>query len=227
MIQKTTNYDLFKKIEGNRELNPNHLAKLALSIAKKNLLEYAPIMVNEDMEVIDGQHRLEVARSQKLPIYYTVVPRAGLDDVIELNTTLRNWRLNDFVDSMIVKGNKNMAFLRNFCDDYNLALTTGIILCMGGVGGQHLNSRGLLERLVFTDTNKEMGRRGADLLFDIRQLCNRKGAFPRASVYAVRRIVEEKKDVAVANAIKARGKLIPIIPDQEKQYEVLMSYLDR
>jgi hypothetical protein len=225
--QKTTNYDLFKKIEGNRELNPAHLAKLALSIAKKNLLEYAPIMVNESMEVIDGQHRLEVARKSKLPIYYTIVPSAGLDEVIELNTTLRNWRLSDFVDSMIVKGNKTMAYLREFCDEYNLSLSSGIILHVGGVAGQHLNSVALLQRLSFNESQREKALKGADLLFDIRQLSNRKGALPRAVVYTCRRVVEEEKDIAVSKAIKARGKLVAIIADQEKMYEILTSYLTK
>jgi hypothetical protein len=225
MIQKTTNYDQFKFVNGNRTLNQGHLAKLTVSISKRNLLEYAPILVNEAMEVIDGQHRLEVAKQNKWPIYYLVVPRSGLDEIIELNTTLRNWKLKDFIDSMIVLGNKTMLYLRGFCDDYALSPSIGILLHVGGLAGGSLNSKTLLERLRFNPEQREIAHRAADLLFDVRQLSNRKGMLPRSVAYAARRLAQEKKDVVVANAIKTRGKIIAISTDTDEMYEILLSYV--
>jgi len=225
MIQKTTNYDLFKTVRGNRTINTNHLAKLTLSVAKKNLLEYAPIMVNESMEVIDGQHRLEVARQQNLPIYYTIVPRAGLGEVIELNTTLRNWKLVDFVDSMIVQGNPDMKYLREFCDDYSISITQGLKLHVGAVGGSHVSGRSMLERTHFSNNQKENAHKAADLYFVLRQFVKRVGALPYAVVIACRRIAEEGLDKKVADAIQKRGKMIALSLDQEEMYHILKSYL--
>ena len=64
VIQRTNKYDLFKRIESNREVNPAHLKKIEKSISEKNFLHLYPIIVNERMEIIDGQHRL----SDTLPV---------------------------------------------------------------------------------------------------------------------------------------------------------------
>lgn len=226
MIQKTTNYNLFKTIEGNRDLNPNHLAKLAMSVAKKNLLQYAPIMVNESMEVIDGQHRLEVARQSKLEIYYTIVPRARLDEVMELNTTLRNWKLTDFVNSMIVTGNKEMQYLRNFCEEYGISITAGIRFHTGvNSGGRSLSGKLLLSRLQFSDQQREKAHKAADLYFVMRQFVKRTGSLPYSTVLACRRIADDGLDKKVADAIQARGKMIALSLDHEEMYSILKSYL--
>ena len=55
-IQKTRDYSIFKKMDGNRHLDRFHLKKLTASIEKDNQLNVHPIIVNRDFYVIDGQH---------------------------------------------------------------------------------------------------------------------------------------------------------------------------
>ena len=71
-VEETTDYKQFKKVKGNRGYAQRHLKNLVSSIAQNNLLQYSPIIVNDKMEVIDGQHRLAAAQSLGLPIYYVV-----------------------------------------------------------------------------------------------------------------------------------------------------------
>lgn len=68
-MEKTKNYSLFKKYAKNRDIDGRHVEKLIASIKTANLLDCEPILVNEKMEVIDGQHRLEAAKSLNLDIY--------------------------------------------------------------------------------------------------------------------------------------------------------------
>ena len=81
MIVKTTDYSIFKKINGNRGISHSHVTKLTAAIARRNLLQLFPIIVNEKMEIVDGQHRLWAAKRLKLPIYYEKMKEAGLEEI--------------------------------------------------------------------------------------------------------------------------------------------------
>lgn len=127
-IESTKNYAQFKTIGGNRKLSQPHLAHLGNSIAEKNMLEYYPIIVNENMEVIDGQHRLTVAQAQNLEIYYVVVKGAGLTEVQRLNANIRSWGVMDFMFSYMERGLEDYKILYNFCKKYRLPVTTALNL---------------------------------------------------------------------------------------------------
>ena len=59
-VLQTNVHSIFKTQKGNRPINKNHLDRLILSMKKKYLI--SPILVNEKMEVIDGQHRLQAQK---------------------------------------------------------------------------------------------------------------------------------------------------------------------
>ena len=61
-VRTTVRYDDFHILPGNREINQAHVLELIESFGKANLFDAHPVVVNEKMEVIDGQHRLEAAR---------------------------------------------------------------------------------------------------------------------------------------------------------------------
>jgi hypothetical protein len=69
-IQKTKDYDIFKHVKFNREKNKRHIDSIKRIIQEENLLHMHPILVNEKMEVVDGQHRLEAAKDLGLEVFY-------------------------------------------------------------------------------------------------------------------------------------------------------------
>jgi len=69
-IQSTKDYSIFKYVKFNREKTKGHIQEIKNMVLEENLLHLHPILVNEKMEVIDGQHRLEAAKSLGLYIYY-------------------------------------------------------------------------------------------------------------------------------------------------------------
>lgn len=114
-IKETKDYSNFKRLEGNRDVKC--VKKIIDSINKVGYL-FSPIMVNEQMQVIDGQNRLEAAKQLKLPVYYYVQPNIGIDEAIELNLGRTNWKPIDYVKSYAEQGQKSYQMLVDLIDEY-------------------------------------------------------------------------------------------------------------
>lgn len=140
-IKQTKNYDLFKTIEGNRGVITQHIKKLVNTLSNDDLTGYMPIVVNEKMEVIDGQHRLEALKQLNLPVNYIVIAGTDLATVQMLNSSAKSWSLNDYVDSYIKCGNSNYKILSEFKNRWNLPLSISVSLLM--TDGQAGRSNGL------------------------------------------------------------------------------------
>lgn len=121
-ILKTTDYSIFKGIIGNRSIHEPNIERLRRSLEKRNMLSANPIIVNEHMEVVDGQHRLLAAKELGLPIYYTIVDAAGLDEIQMLNANNRPWLLQDYLDSYIAMGKKEYIRFKQFADEYRISI---------------------------------------------------------------------------------------------------------
>jgi hypothetical protein len=61
VIYVTKDYGMFKTVKGNRAIDKAHVAKLKKEIQKKDL--DLPIYVNENDEVVDGQHTFKHVKS--------------------------------------------------------------------------------------------------------------------------------------------------------------------
>lgn len=121
-IQVTKDYSKFKIVNGNREINKAHVKRLAKSISDNNLLEFNPILVNKNYEVIDGQHRLTVAQENNLPVYFVMVNPAGLAEVQLLNANSKAWSMSDYLKSYIKLGINDYSILEDYMDQYGLPL---------------------------------------------------------------------------------------------------------
>ena len=130
-IYSTTNYAQFKYLHGNRKINKNHKKRLIISMGKRNLK--VPIIVNEKMQVIDGQHRLEAAKELKLPICYQIIKGLDLKDVQLLNTNTSNWNLDDYMDSYIDLGLEDYEVFKTFMKKYGFAYSQNFTLLNNGI----------------------------------------------------------------------------------------------
>ncbi len=99
MIKSTTNYEMFKFRTDNRDggVKRSHVEHIKELIKANNLLHLRPIVVDKNMDVYDGQHRLVAARELQVPIYYTIEERLVPKDIIHMNTN-KQWRLGDFMN---------------------------------------------------------------------------------------------------------------------------------
>lgn len=122
-IKCTEDYSIFKNIKGNRELNKRHIKNLvhALGVNKskmKDSLAYNPILVNDKLEVIDGQHRLAAAKELAIPVYYIIYKGLELKDVQKLNSNTKSWNPMDYAKSYALLGYLNYQLYMDAADSY-------------------------------------------------------------------------------------------------------------
>ncbi len=121
MIKKTEDLDIFKKHPLNRELHEGNVVKIMSSIKIKNLLDKRPILVNEKMEIVDGQHRLEACKRLAIPIFYEIEKSLESSDIILLNANQKSWSILDFIKHHACAGNKNYVELLSFSQQMRLS----------------------------------------------------------------------------------------------------------
>ena len=121
-MHKTKQYNMFTLVDTNRSISQSHVKKLKESIEEKNLLAHNPIIVDKNMVVIDGQHRLEAAKQLGVFIYYTIADFVGIRDIRRLNTSQSRWTMKDFVLSY-AKTSEDYQFLYDFATGNSLPLS--------------------------------------------------------------------------------------------------------
>lgn len=135
-VHTTTDYHLFKSIDGNRTKNQLHLTRLKKSMSEHYL--FTVIVVNERYEIIDGQHRFECIRELQLPLNYIVCKGYGLDEVHILNQNAKVWNADDYLEGYCKLGLEDYKIYREFKNKYKV----GHSECMGLLtGASGLGSR--------------------------------------------------------------------------------------
>lgn len=101
-IASTYDYGIFKLLCENR--NVGKLVPLRRSMAKKNMMSAFPLIVNEEMQVLDGQHRLAVAKELGLQVFYVVDDSIELKDVPMAAAAVSKWTNRDYCTHYAKKG---------------------------------------------------------------------------------------------------------------------------
>lgn len=111
-VIETNDYGMFKSLDGNRIINKVHINRLKQSFQTSYLL--SPILVNQNFQIIDGQHRFEAAKALELPINYMVCNGYGLKEVQILNTNMKNWKKEDYLHAFCDLKYPEYLKFRNF-----------------------------------------------------------------------------------------------------------------
>ena len=130
-VFETSDYGQFKILDGNRTINKSQVDGLVNSINEVGY-QPIPILVNEKMEVIDGQHRLRAVERLGIPIYFIIKPGAGADEVIQLNLRRGNWTVYDFIGFYANNGNQNYIKLNEYAMRFQNVGITDIAMCLSG-----------------------------------------------------------------------------------------------
>jgi hypothetical protein len=133
-VHTTTDYFLFKPIDGNRNKNLLHINRLKKSMAENYL--FTIIIVNELYEIIDGQHRFDVIQDLQLPLNYVVCKGYGLNEVHILNQNSKTWTSDDYLDGYCKLGYKDYIQYRDFKETYDI----GHYECMWLLNGSQLSN---------------------------------------------------------------------------------------
>jgi hypothetical protein len=104
-IYVTEDYKLFKKIPTNRKLNASNYVKIVRSMNEEQLV--TPILVNENFEIIDGQHRYESCKELKLPVYFIIQEGYSTPQMKRANLVSANWKKDDFLNAHVNDGQES------------------------------------------------------------------------------------------------------------------------
>lgn len=117
VVFRTSNYKQFKRLDGNRRVPIRRVNKIKQSISEVGYIQ-SPIIVNEKMEIIDGQGRVAALESLRIPIDYIVVKGIGIKECRSMNINQSNWTMMDFVESYAEEGNESYIYFQNLMKAY-------------------------------------------------------------------------------------------------------------
>tara|TARA_R100000278_G_scaffold122607_2_gene109214 strand:- start:692 stop:1429 length:738 start_codon:yes stop_codon:yes gene_type:complete len=129
-IYITSDYNSFNTLKGNRAVNELHVRRLVEAIKEKDL--QIPIIVDHNMNVLDGQHRLESYKIVGRPVHYIVKDKFDLQDVRNVNSVNRKWNLTEYLMSYCKLGKKDYQLLEWFHRTYEF----GIVECVAMLNGK-------------------------------------------------------------------------------------------
>lgn len=141
-IQQSKKYTQFKLVGGNRRVDEAQVGRLKRLIEENgNLTQEFPIVVNERLEVIDGQHRLRALKELGLPVYYRVVENLHLGTVRAINIGSKPWGWRDYADSYAELGNPHYQRLLQLWEDFRQPFYT-LMLFTGNASRAHNSGHG-------------------------------------------------------------------------------------
>ena len=201
-IYETQDYSVFKNMCGNRAVKDDRVNKIVESINKVGYV-LSPILVNEKMEVIDGQGRLSALERLKLPVHYMVQEGIGIEECRQMNIHQSNWTNYDYIMSYAVRGNDNYQRLQSLVDTHKeLPVDVVVHSAIGqltscGRGGQ-TSVKLRAGKLIVTEQDYERARWELDYAKKMQQVAKTVGGskhpFYTAVIYAYKNLNSEGRN---------------------------------
>lgn len=135
-INVTKNYKLFGRSDENRPVNLKKHRPLEMSMKEYGFLRSFPISCRRDaaknLIVKDGQHRLAIAETLGLPVYWVEDP---VDfDIAKVNNGQEKWQVRDFAEKFAINGVTSYRDGLEFADRHGLPVGTAFALLAGYTG---------------------------------------------------------------------------------------------
>lgn len=134
-LQVTDNYNQFKTLPHNREINKRQVTNIENSIRTLDLTMFSPIMVKNNY-IIDGQHRFNACKNLGLPIYYIELDTLKEQDVVTaialLNNNSKNWSAEDFLHLYCQLGVESYMKVKDFMIETKVSSLSVAIYFLSG-----------------------------------------------------------------------------------------------
>jgi hypothetical protein len=176
-IWQSRDYKQFTLINGNRTINDAKIKKIIKDIdGGLNMLPYCPIIVDDKLCIIDGQHRYKVSKILKQPVYYVIANEKTVYEIAQMNSRTERWKAKDFLNCYMSQGNTHYETLDELHVSYGLTITAcrGLLThgyaCTDNGNGQ----KEAFERGGFEVKQKEAAFAIAEKLNDFKTFANYK-----------------------------------------------------
>ena len=132
-IFTTSDYSIFVLSEMNRV--PGHYKKVLQSIKENDYTKYQPILVNNKMEIVDGQNRFLACQELGLPIHFIVSETINIFAAADINRASKNWNSMDYVQHYAKRGRESYIELLDVCAKYDQKLS--VVQQFGKITNNH------------------------------------------------------------------------------------------
>lgn len=142
-IFEETDYTVFHRLPENRDVTQLRVGKIVASISEKYITN--PIIVNEKMEIIDGQGRYEALKQLGKPVQYIIANGATQQDCIRMNKYNTKWTPLDFATSYAKAGKVAYKRLIDVCKETRITIPRALRLTSHGTTRKY-DRMGIFER---------------------------------------------------------------------------------
>ena len=150
-VYEENDYSVFKRLDDNRDVFESRVKKLIASMTERYILN--PIIVNEKMEIIDGQGRFEARKAMGKPIHYIMVRGATSDDCRRMNKYNTSWKALDYARSYAKGGKVSYINLLDTCKRTGYSIARVLRLSNHGSARDTEMNKFETGSLVFSNTD--------------------------------------------------------------------------
>src|SRR5699024_5197688 len=124
-VYETYDYSIFKPHKRNRNVITR---KDMIEQAKEGII--APLIVNGEMILIDGQNRLHHSMMVGAPVKYIIDETLTVDDIARMNTNQEKWSLLDWIESYANEGREEYEKLIHILNTHysDASLVSGLCI---------------------------------------------------------------------------------------------------
>jgi len=115
-LGETKNYERFNFVSTNRDISNANLKKIESSILEIGV--QIPIVVNQNYDIIEGQHRFIALRKNKMVIPYVMSKNASENFIAKLQESKR-WTAEDFCRRLATKGDLDCTTALEIAEKWN------------------------------------------------------------------------------------------------------------
>jgi len=224
-LKTTTDYNLLRMNKLNRSVNQNHVNKLIESI-KTNGLQ-VPVIVNNENQIVDGQHRFIALKKLKYKVPYLVSPNwSDNEDTVQANNIVKDWTALQFAENRAKIGHIDIkkayktAIRWNKETDNKLSVINGMELLLDGANST------CIKKHLFNKTYSINYNRGLNIYLSLKVFNNFpdsvESPFSARMTRAMKRLAYyyEGLDTMVIKEMAKRTQIL-IFHNEKEQFQML------
>lgn len=165
----TDEYDAFNLYKMNRDIDNNYVVnKIKKSLVEQGWLADYPMIVDEDFNIIDGQHRFIAAKELGIKIPVKITKGFTDEQMIAINNATKRWTDKDFIAYRAKKGDASARKLITLCNRYNL--TVRVAMRISGI-----YARTSIREIILPDFDFNAAEKKANQIIEILEVVKEKG----------------------------------------------------
>ena len=117
-VLETSDLSKFSFFKENRDVKPSKLKQIRSRMKSHGWEKGSFLLVNEHFQVIDGQHRLTVARELGVSVQYIIVQGGDMSTVCQRNSGGNKWNIIDHLGSFVKSDKTHYVLLDRFMKNF-------------------------------------------------------------------------------------------------------------